>query len=105
MQGFLEFLKTDAGILLTICLVVNIAAYIMYGIDKKRAKKGEWRISERTLLLIGFFGGAIGALMGMKQFHHKTMHWYFWVFNIIALCWQLIFIIGVLSGGKLLGLN
>ena len=37
----------------------------------------------------GFFGGAIGALLGMKAFRHKTKHWYFWFFNIFGLLWQI----------------
>ena len=44
----------------------------MFGEDKKRAKQQKWRISESTLLWMAFFGGAIGALLGMRNFHHKT---------------------------------
>lgn len=46
----------------------------MYGIDKYKAKKGKWRISEATLLLMAVIGGSIGAWAGMKMWHHKTMH-------------------------------
>ena len=53
---------------------VNILTFFVYGIDKWRAKKGKWRISEATLLLLAVIGGSIGAWLGMKVWHHKTMH-------------------------------
>ena len=58
-------------------IVVNIIAFFLYGADKHKAKKGAWRISEKTLLLIAVIGGNIGAILGMHIFHHKTKHWYF----------------------------
>ena len=60
-------------------LFVNVATFITYGIDKYKAKKGKWRISEATLLLMAVFGGSIGAWLGMKVFHHKTMHKKFYI--------------------------
>ena len=60
----------------TICylLAINIATFFLYGIDKYKAKKGRWRISEATLLLMAVIGGSIGAWVGMRIWHHKTMH-------------------------------
>ena len=55
-------------------LAINAVAFTMYGIDKYKAKKAKWRISEATLLLLAVVGGSIGAWMGMKVWHHKTMH-------------------------------
>lgn len=55
-------------------LAVNITSFILYGIDKYKAKKGRWRISEATLLLMAVVGGSIGAWAGMRLWHHKTMH-------------------------------
>ena len=55
-------------------LGINAVAFIIYGIDKYKAKKAKWRISEATLLLLAVLGGSIGAWMGMKVWHHKTMH-------------------------------
>ena len=52
----------------------NAVTFIVYGIDKYKAKKAKWRISEATLLLLAILGGSIGAWMGMKVWHHKTMH-------------------------------
>ncbi|MEE1457956.1 DUF1294 domain-containing protein [Segatella copri] len=55
-------------------LAINVVTFIVYGIDKYKAKKAKWRISEATLLLLAVLGGSIGAWMGMKVWHHKTMH-------------------------------
>ena len=55
-------------------LAINAVAFIMYGIDKYKAKKAKWRIPEATLLLLALLGGSIGTWMGMKVWHHKTMH-------------------------------
>ena len=55
-------------------LAINAVTFIVYGIDKYEAKKAMWRISEATLLLLAVLGGSIGAWMGMKVWHHKTMH-------------------------------
>ena len=58
-----------------ICLlVINALALMLYGIDKRRAKKNRWRISEAVLLSAAFFGGSFGALLGMHLFRHKTNH-------------------------------
>ena len=56
---------------------VNVVTFALYGIDKSRAKKGRWRIPERTLLLLPLLGGSVGGILGMAAFHHKTRHWYF----------------------------
>lgn len=53
---------------------INIATFFLYGIDKYKAKKGRWRISEATLLMMAVIGGCIGAWAGMRLWHHKTMH-------------------------------
>ncbi len=53
---------------------INMVTFILYGIDKARAKRSKWRISESTLLELAVIGGSIGAWLGMKVWHHKTMH-------------------------------
>ena len=55
-------------------LAINTVTFFVYGIDKYKAKKAKWRIPEVTLLLLAVLGGSIGAWMGMKVWHHKTMH-------------------------------
>ena len=63
---------------LLVCLaVINLLTFIVYGADKRRARKGKWRVPEKTLFLLPLLGGSIGALLGMRVFHHKTKHWYF----------------------------
>ena len=62
------------NIILCYLLAVNIATFLLYGIDKYKAKKNRWRISEATLLTVAAIGGSIGAWAGMRVWHHKTMH-------------------------------
>ena len=62
------------NIILGYLLAINIATFFLYGIDKYKAKKGRWRISEATLLLMAVVGGSIGAWTGMRLWHHKTKH-------------------------------
>ena len=63
-----------ANALLYYLIFINVVTFLVYGIDKWKAKQGSWRISEATLLILAVFGGSIGALLGMKVWHHKTMH-------------------------------
>ena len=64
-------------VLLVWLAVINLLTFIVYGADKHRARKGKWRVPEKTLFLLPLLGGSIGALLGMRVFHHKTKHWYF----------------------------
>lgn len=57
-----------------VLFLINLTAWIAMGVDKRRAKSGERRIPERTLLLMALFGGAGGVLAGMASFRHKTRH-------------------------------
>ncbi len=61
-------------------LIITIVAFAMMGIDKQKAKKGAFRISEASLFVTAMLGGSIGSVAGMLVFHHKTQHWYFQVF-------------------------
>ena len=60
------------GIIAVILGLLNAMSFLSFGIDKWKARHGRWRIPEATLLLLAFLGGAPGALLGMKTFHHKT---------------------------------
>ena len=67
-------------------IVINLVSFSMMGIDKWKAKKKRWRISEKALFAVALFGGSIGAILGMYLFHHKTRHWYFvWGMPVILL--------------------
>lgn len=57
--------------------IINIVGFIMMGVDKRRAKRKEWRISESSLFTCAFLGGSLGMIAGMYTFRHKTRHWYF----------------------------
>lgn len=58
-------------------ILINCIALALMGIDKSRARRGAWRIPEKTLFLSALLGGSIGAILGMQAFRHKTKHWYF----------------------------
>ena len=64
-------------ILIVYLLLANVIAFAMYGIDKRKAMKDQWRIPEKTLLLAALIGGSFSAFVGMQVFHHKTKHWKF----------------------------
>ena len=61
-------------IVLIYLAVINVVAFILYGIDKFKAKQSKWRISEVSLLGLAVIGGSIGAWIGMAVWHHKTLH-------------------------------
>ncbi len=64
-------------ILAAYLVIVNLLGFAVMGIDKKRAIRGAWRISEASLFLTALVGGSLGCTLGMHYFHHKTKHWYF----------------------------
>ena len=59
-------------IILIYLILINIITFMVFGVDKRKAKKEKWRVPEATLLLLSVIGGSIGALVGMRLFHHKT---------------------------------
>lgn len=73
----------DFKLILCYYVIINLLSYLLYGYDKNQARKQGRRISERCLLGLAFFGGMVGAYLGMKHFHHKTKHNYFYA--VIAL--------------------
>lgn len=58
-------------------LVMTILTFLVFGIDKWKAKNEQWRVPESTLFLLAVFGGSIGGWLGMEIWRHKTQHWYF----------------------------
>lgn len=69
----IELWKLLAGYL----LLINLAGFLLMGLDKRRARWGQWRISEKALFLPAVLGGSLGSIAGMRTFRHKTKHWYF----------------------------
>lgn len=72
---------------------INVITFIMFGADKARAVKGRWRISEAALILAALLGGSIGALAGMRIFHHKTRHRKFTIGIPVILALQIILMV------------
>ena len=66
--------SSNLVLIAALLLVWNIVVFLIYGIDKQKAKKGKWRLPEGTLLLMAFLFGSLGAFCGMHVFHHKTQH-------------------------------
>ena len=68
-------------------LIWNLLTFIIYGIDKSKAKRGAWRIPEKYLLSFAFLCGGFGAWLAGITFHHKTRKWYFktvWFLGIVT---------------------
>ena len=65
------------AVLIIYILLINIIAFVTYGLDKRKAAKNRYRIPEATLFALAIAGGSIGALTGMYTFRHKTKKWYF----------------------------
>ena len=61
-------------IVLIYLVIINVVTFFMYGIDKWKAKKSKMRVRETALLGLAVLGGSIGAWLGMKIWHHKTLH-------------------------------
>ena len=88
--------QTVVVIALVVIAVMNVVSFALMGIDKRRARQGAWRISEKALFLTTACFGGLGGVLGMKVFHHKTQHWYFRVFFPVLLVLQIaILAIGV----------
>ena len=71
--------------------LINMTGFFLMGVDKNRAKRGAWRISEKTLFGCALLGGSLGTTVGMHIFHHKTKHWYFKYGMPLILVIQLLF--------------
>ena len=65
--------------------LMSLTLFVLMGLDKRKARKGRWRVRERTLFWVALLGGASGGTLGMFLFHHKTHHWTFrLIFPILA---------------------
>ena len=82
--------KTIIFAALAVLTITNLISFCLMGRDKKCARQGKWRVSEKTLFLATACFGGLGGVLGMKVFHHKTKHWYFKVFSPVLLTLQAI---------------
>lgn len=82
-------------ILIIYLSIINIIGYAIMGIDKKKAIRGAWRISEASLFFTAAIGGSIGCILGMQHFRHKTKHWYF-KYGMPAILIMQILLVGLL---------
>ncbi|MEG2770493.1 MAG: DUF1294 domain-containing protein [Oscillospiraceae bacterium] len=87
-------MKQWETVAILILIVWNIFVFFLYGIDKRKAQKGQYRISEKFLITTAFFMGGLGGVCGMKIFHHKTKHTKFKILVPLALVLNLFIIAG-----------
>ena len=88
-------MKLNEGITFVL-LIWNLLIFVIYGIDKSKAKRGAWRIPEKYLLSFAFFCGGFGAWFGGLIFHHKTRKWYFktvWILGMIVIVVAIYFLV------------
>lgn len=71
---------------------INVLAFVLYGVDKRRAVRNEYRIREGVLLWMARLGGGIGSWLGIKAFRHKTKHT---GFRIVVPLWIVIWVVGI----------
>ncbi len=74
-------------------LVLSILTFLLFGFDKNAARMNQWRIPEKVLLGLSILGGAVGGLLGMQVFRHKTRKNYFWIILIAAACVHLFLVV------------
>ena len=87
-------MKINEGITLAL-LIWNLLVFLIYGIDKSKARRGAWRIPEKILLTIALVCGGFGAWLAGIAFHHKTRKWYFktiWFLGMVTTLVALYFI-------------
>ena len=82
----------DVIVFVVYILIVNVLAFILYGIDKRRSQRKMYRIPENTLLWMARLGGGVGSWLGIKKFHHKTKHKRF---MIIVPLWTVLWVVAI----------
>ena len=70
-------------------IIINLISFVLFFIDKQKAKKDKWRIQEKTLHSMSFLGGVFGSIAAMLIFHHKTKKTVFIVITIAALIFNI----------------
>ncbi len=72
------------GFVFIYLIVINIATFITFAVDKHKAKRDKWRVSENTLVTLMFIGGALGADLAMEKVHHKTNKFKFKIARVVS---------------------
>ena len=89
-----DHIKYLSGIIaVAYLLFINLLAYVLYGVDKRRARRGKYRIPESVLLWMARLGGGVGSWLGIKVFHHKTKHT---KFRILVPLWTIVWLAGII---------
>lgn len=83
-------------IMIAYLMIINLTGIIVMRVDKSRAQRGAWRISEKALFTVALLGGSAGAWIGMYLFRHKTRHWYFVVGMPLILILQIVFLVFII---------
>ena len=91
------YLRNYKYVVLLYYLGINIYSFLLMGIDKRKAKKHQWRVSEKYLMGTALFGGALGIILGMKFYHHKTKHQLFRWGSPMFLLLHMFFILSILG--------
>ena len=80
-------------------IIINITAWLAYGLDKWKARRGYWRVPERVLFGLSFLGGGAAFWLGMRLFHHKTRHWSFRILiPLSVVLWAAIVVLLLMKG-------
>ena len=85
-----------------ILVAMSLIAYAFYVTDKVKAQAGAWRVPEKVLLGLSFFGGALGGYLAMHMVRHKTKKWYFHFVNVVGLIWQAVALVYLIGNPNLL---
>ena len=91
---------TSTNLLYIYVAAINVVTFFVYGLDKSKAKAGQWRIPEAHLIFLAVIGGSVGALLGMRVFHHKTRKPKFKIGVPAILIIQLIILYFLFSGNE-----
>ena len=84
-------------IIILYLIAINLIGFCMMGVDKRKARRGKWRVKEASLFLPAVIGGSLGSWLGMYVFRHKTKHWYFVVGMPLILVLQVIVVLFFIS--------
>ena len=76
-------------LIIAVLVVMNVLSFALMALDKSAAKRGKWRVPEKTLFLVTALFGGLGGVLGMQLCRHKTKHWYFRLFFPLLLIAQI----------------